>query len=82
MKRILLVCLTAVLALASSELWAQDRAVSGKVTAAEDGSGLPGVNVVVKGTTNGTVTDSDGAYTLNVPAESQFLVFTFIGLKS
>jgi TonB-linked SusC/RagA family outer membrane protein len=71
-----------VFALASSELWAQDRTVSGKVTAAEDGSGLPGVNVVVKGTTNGTVTDSDGAYSLNVPSESQFLVFTFIGLKS
>lgn len=82
MKRILLVCLTAVFALASSELWAQDRTVSGKVTAAEDGSGLPGVNVVVKGTTNGTVTDSNGAYSLNVPSEGQFLVFTFIGLKS
>jgi len=82
MKRILLVCLTAVLALASSELWAQERTVTGKVTAAEDGSGLPGVNVVVKGTTIGTVTDAEGGYTLNVPASAEALVFTFIGLKS
>jgi len=52
------------------------------VTSAEDGSGLPGVNVLVKGTTNGTVTDADGAYSLEVPASSEFLVFTFIGLKS
>ncbi|MDH4091802.1 MAG: SusC/RagA family TonB-linked outer membrane protein [Cyclobacteriaceae bacterium] len=82
MKRILLVCLTAVLALASSELWAQDRTVAGKVTATEDGSGLPGVNVVVKGTAIGTVTDSEGAYSLGVPASADILVFTFIGLKS
>src|SRR6187551_2330822 len=82
MKKILLVCLTAVLALASSELWAQERTVTGKVSSAEDGSGLPGVNVVLKGTTVGTVTDSNGAYSLSVLPESQYLVFTFIGLKS
>lgn len=82
MKRILLVCLTAVLALASSELWAQGRTITGKVTSAEDGSGLPGVNVVVKGTTVGTVTDADGNYTLSVPANAEALIFTFIGLKT
>ncbi|HPM32182.1 MAG TPA: SusC/RagA family TonB-linked outer membrane protein, partial [Chryseolinea sp.] len=82
MKRILLVCLTAVVMLTSSELWAQERTVSGKVTSTEDGSGLPGVNVVVKGTTNGTVTDLDGNYTLSVSSTGQYLVFTFIGLKS
>src|SRR5690349_543259 len=82
MKRILLVCLTAVLALASSELWAQERTVTGKVTSAEDGSGLPGVNVVVKGTTVGTVTDANGAYSLNLGESSTHLIFTFIGLKS
>ncbi|HEY3404274.1 MAG TPA: SusC/RagA family TonB-linked outer membrane protein [Ohtaekwangia sp.] len=82
MKRILLVCLTAVFALASSELWAQERTVSGRVTSAEDGSGLPGVNIVLKGTTNGTVTDANGDYTLKVPAEGGTLVFTFIGLTS
>jgi TonB-linked SusC/RagA family outer membrane protein len=68
--------------LASSELWAQERIVSGKVTASEDGSPLPGVNVVLKGTTSGAVTDADGKYSVNVPAQGGTLVFSFIGLKS
>lgn len=79
MKRILLVCLTAVFALVSSELWAQERSVSGRVTDPDDGSALPGVSVVLKGTTTGTVTDSEGRYTLSVPASGGTLVFTFIG---
>jgi TonB-linked SusC/RagA family outer membrane protein len=81
MKRFLLVCLTAVLALSANAAWAQDRTVSGKVTAAEDGTTLPGVNVTVKGTTKGTVTDVSGNYSLSAPAGST-LVFSFIGLKS
>jgi TonB-linked SusC/RagA family outer membrane protein len=83
MKRILLLCcLTAVFAFTGSELWAQERTVTGRVTSVEDGSTLPGVNVVLKGTTIGTVTDTDGAYKLSVPSEGGTLVFTFIGLKS
>lgn len=82
MKRILLFCLTAVFALAGSELQAQERTISGRVTSAEDGSGLPGVNVVLKGTTNGTVSDTDGKFTLSVPSTGGTLVFTFIGLMS
>lgn len=61
---------------------AQDRTVSGKVTSTEDGSSLPGVNVVVKGTTNGTVTDIDGSFKLSVPADAGTLVFSFIGLET
>lgn len=61
---------------------AQDRTVTGKVTAADDGASLPGVNVIVKGTTNGSVTDADGNYTIaNVSPEST-LVFSFIGLRT
>ncbi|HYG18343.1 MAG TPA: SusC/RagA family TonB-linked outer membrane protein [Ohtaekwangia sp.] len=60
--------------------WAQERNVSGKVTASEDSSPLPGVNVVVKGTTIGTVTDAEGNYNLAVPASGTTLVFSFIGL--
>jgi hypothetical protein len=82
MKRILLVCLTAVFAFASSELFAQERTVSGRVTSVEDGSGLPGVNVVLKGTTNGTVTTVEGDYSLSVPATGGTLVFSFIGLQT
>ncbi len=82
MKGILLLCLTAVFVFAGSELWAQQRTVTGRVTSTEDGTGLPGVNVVLKGTTVGTVSDVEGKYSVNVPAEGGTLVFTFIGLKS
>lgn len=81
MRRIILLCLTAVFMLASGVAWAQERTVTGRVTSAEDGSALPGVNVVVKGTTNGTVTDVNGNYTINAPSDG-VLVFTFIGLQS
>jgi TonB-linked SusC/RagA family outer membrane protein len=58
---------------------AQQRTVHGKVTGADDGTGQPGVNVVVKGTPRGTVTDSDGQYSIDVAPED-VLVFTFIGM--
>ena len=61
---------------------AQQRNVSGKVTSAEDGSSLPGVNVVLKGTTSGTVTDANGEFVVSVPAEGGVLIFSFIGLSS
>jgi TonB-linked SusC/RagA family outer membrane protein len=80
MKRILLLCLTAGFMFAAVAAWAQERTVSGRVTAAEDGSGIPGVNVVLKGTTAGTVTDVSGKYSLSVPAQGGTLVFSFIGL--
>ena len=60
---------------------AQDRTVTGKVSA-DDGSALPGVNVVLKGTTNGTVTDADGNYKLTLPSGGGSLVFSFIGLET
>lgn len=44
------------------------QSVSGKVTAADDGSGIPGVNILEKGTSNGTVSDSDGNYRISVGA--------------
>lgn len=53
--------------------------VSGRVTSADDGSGLPGVNVVLKGTTVGTTTDFDGKYTLDLPDADGTLVFSYIG---
>src|SRR5690606_38385567 len=62
-------------------VFAQDRTVTGKVTSAEDGSPLPGVNVVIKGSAIGTVTDLNGEYSLSVAPEST-LVFSFIGLTT
>jgi TonB-linked SusC/RagA family outer membrane protein len=82
MRKVLLLCLTAVFAFAYSESWAQGRTVTGKITSSEDGSPLPGVNVVLKGTTEGTVTDAEGSYTMNVPQTGGTLVFSFIGLVS
>src|SRR5688500_7470849 len=61
---------------------AQNASVSGRVTSSDDGTPLPGVNVIVKGTVNGTVTDSDGKFTLPVSSTTGTLVFSFIGLTS
>ncbi|HKK45699.1 MAG TPA: TonB-dependent receptor [Balneolaceae bacterium] len=55
--------------------------VSGTVKDAESGDTLPGVNVIVKGTTTGTSTDSDGHFQLNVPSLQDTLVFSFIGYQ-
>jgi len=58
------------------------RIVQGKVTFSEDGTGLPGVNVIVKGTNEGTVTDGQGNYQLPVSDPGGSLVFSFIGFSS
>ena len=59
MIKILLLNLSLLLAINS---YAQERVVSGKVTSQDDGSPIPGVNVLVKGTTTGTATDAEGKY--------------------
>ena len=79
MKKFLLMCFSFGFAISLS---AQDRVVTGKLTAKEDGSSLPGVNVVLKGTTTGTVSDAEGNYKLTVPASGGTLVFSFIGLET
>lgn len=58
---------------------AQNISISGTVTSSEDESGLPGVNVIVQGTSTGTVTDVEGNYTLDVPGEQSVLVFSSVG---
>lgn len=79
MKRFLLLFFAMALAIST---FAQERIVSGKITSQEDGSALPGVNILVKGTTTGTVTDSEGNYRLSIPSGSVVLVFSFIGLQT
>jgi TonB-dependent SusC/RagA subfamily outer membrane receptor len=81
MRKILLILPVVSLFLLGS-LAAQDRTISGKITSSEDGSSLPGVNVVVKGTTTGGVTDIDGNYKVSVPADGAILIFSFIGLET
>lgn len=74
--KILSVCLT-LLVLSAGAAFAQ-KTVSGTVLD-EFGLGLPGVSVLVKGTTTGTATDIDGKFSLNVPNDQATLVFSFIG---
>ena len=66
------------LLLGASLAQAQTVRVSGTVTGADDGMPLPGVSVIVKGTTTGAATDMDGKYSLNAP-ENATLVFSYIG---
>jgi len=61
---------------------AQTRTISGKVTSSEDGKGIPGVTIVVKGTAVGTVTDLDGNYSLEIEPSYKVLVFQFVGMKT
>jgi TonB-linked SusC/RagA family outer membrane protein len=72
--------LTVLLFLITTVAWSQST-VTGKVTAADDGSGLPGVNIIEKGTSNGTVTDANGNFSITVPGTAT-LVFSFVGYQS
>lgn len=82
MKRLLLSCAVLAFMFCTVQTQAQDRTLTGRVTSTEDGTALPGVNVVLKGTTVGTATDADGRYSLSIPASGGSLVFSFIGLES
>lgn len=59
-----------------------ERIITGKVTASDDGSPLPGVNVVLKGTTAAVVTNASGRYAIAVPPAGGTLVFSFIGFTT
>ena len=61
---------------------AQSVTVTGTVISADDSQALPGVNVVVKGTTTGSVTDFDGNYSIVAPNANSILVFTYIGFTA
>ncbi len=80
MKKILL--FMAVLFCTSLTSWAQERTVTGTVTSVDDGEPIPGVNVVLKGTSNGTITDGNGKYSIKLTSNEDILSFSFIGMKS
>ncbi|WP_144606474.1 SusC/RagA family TonB-linked outer membrane protein [Algoriphagus algorifonticola] len=79
MRKVLLLGL--MLFLGSAVAFAQNRVITGTVTSTEDNLGVPGATVLVKGTTIGTATDLDGNYSISVPAGSNVLVFSFVGLR-
>ncbi len=77
-KTIAVFCLASMLTLAST---AQEITVKGKVSSKSDGSFLPGVSIVIKGTNQGVVTNFDGEYQIEAPSNG-ILIFSFIGMKS
>lgn len=80
MRKLLRHLFVALLLIGSTAMNAQTASVSGKIT---DGvEGLPGVNVSVKGTTNGTTSDFDGNYTISNINNGDVLVFSYIGFKT
>ncbi|MFN3757845.1 MAG: SusC/RagA family TonB-linked outer membrane protein [Algoriphagus aquaeductus] len=77
MKKVLLGFALSFLTIVS--VLAQSKTITGRVTSSEEPEGVPGASVVVKGTTQGTVTDLDGSYSISVPADANVLVFSFVG---
>jgi hypothetical protein len=67
--------------LCAQSVLAQDRVLTG-VVMDEDNATLPGVSIVAKGTSLGTVTDAEGKFTIAVPQATEILVFTFVGMKT
>lgn len=72
----------ALFTLTGMQLFAQGRTITGRVTDADNGEYIPGVTVLLEGTMNGTVSDQEGKYTLNVPDEGGVLVFSFVGYET
>src|SRR4051812_1172555 len=79
MRRLLLLMLGTLLF--TAQLLAQNRTVSGKVTD-DKGLGIPNASVTVKGTNVGTTTNSDGNFTLSLPARASTLVISSVGMAS
>jgi TonB-linked SusC/RagA family outer membrane protein len=64
------------------DAFSQNITVTGKVTDAKTGEALPGVNVVLKGTTEGTITSIDGLYQITVPAINSVITFSYVGYQT
>src|SRR5688572_13124753 len=78
MKKSLFLFMLALLFGISEQVYAQ-RSVTGVVTGQSDGAPIAGVNIVVKGTGSGSITDSQGKFAIQVPPEATTLTFSFIG---
>ncbi len=78
--RILTLCF--LLFVTSTAVLGQQRTISGTVTDAADGKTIPGVTILIKGTSNGTTTDINGHYTLRIDDNTKILIFSFMGMKT
>ncbi|HVX50665.1 MAG TPA: TonB-dependent receptor plug domain-containing protein, partial [Chitinophagaceae bacterium] len=79
LKRLLMTFVLPMALLASLPAAAQNKVITGKVTDSKDGSALTGVTVLAKGTTVGTQTDANGAFSLNAPSGTAALIFSYVG---
>ena len=70
-----------IIVFAFNSLSAQERTISGRLTSAEEGSPLPGISIMIKGTDVGTTTDVNGNYSITVPVGAT-LVFSFVGMTT
>lgn len=77
-----LVCLIAAFVLLGMQAFAQEKIVTGKVTDEKDGTPLTGVSVIVKGTANGTTTNADGTFRINIPLNAKTLVISFVNYEN
>jgi len=82
MKKLMdVIRISGLILISSAMLAAQSITISGKVTDFDSGEDLPGVNVLLKGTSNEVTTDIDGNYTIKVPSLKGILVFSYIGME-
>ena len=80
MKKILLIF--SLFLITGTLVMSQTVQITGTVTSSDDGLALPGVNITVKGTTIGAISDADGRYAISVPSSAQALTFSFIGFRT
>ncbi len=80
MKKLLFLGL--IILLGNYSVFSQAKQITGTVTSNDDGLPIPGVSVVAKGTTVGTITNIDGNYNLTVPENTATIVFSFVGMKT
>ena len=73
------ICIALFTVMLSFDAQAQQTTITGTVVDANDETGLPGVNIVIPGTTIGTTTDFDGNYSIDIPSDTDSLRFSFIG---
>lgn len=72
---------TVLLWLLTTVAWSQSRTITGKIKSSDNGSTMPGVNIIEQGTSHGAVSDADGNYSIEVESQST-LLFSFVGYVS